>query len=382
MKILIVYHSGGLQNALAIFRALAEKPGVQLTVVAPDWVTVDRVYDPSGRLEAKPENDFNGYRLVPLPLVDPRRYNLGFENEPLRQVMKENRADIVHVWDEPLSRCLHHVAWLRFLVSRRSKVLFYGFQNTPLKWGALGRVIWKTTWTQVAGGATANSEALDNLTRAGFPGSRPTERIFWGISTELFKPMENIGLKQDLKLDCDYIVGYVGRLVPEKGLAWLLAGMRQLPNYVHCLIIGSGPMRGEIELWSDLPRLAGRVHLLDPKPAEELPRYINCMDVLALPSLTTPSWKEQYGRVVAEAMACGVPVVGSDSGAISEVVGPAGLIVPEGNVSRLADALRSAIFSEVRGRLTRQGLQRAQEELSVAAMSQRLFSFYERILGT
>ena len=139
-------------------------------------------------------------------------------------------------------------------------------------------------------------------------------------------------------------------------------------------------MRGEIELWSDLPRLAGRVHILEPKRSEEMPNYLNCMDVLAVPSLTTMDWKEQYGRVVAEAMACGVPVVGSDSGAIPEVVDSAGWIVPEGDVAALAEALHDAIFGEKRQSLIQQGLQRAEEELSVRAMSRQLIPFYDRVL--
>jgi len=380
VKILIVYHSGALRNALAIYRALAKNRNVELTVALPEWVTVHRVYHPSGRLEVNRESDTSGYRLVALPLVDPHRYNLGFKTGALLKTLRECHADILHVWDEPVSYTLLQAAWLCLPFSPKSKVLFYGFQNIAPRWGASGRLIWKATWTRIGGGAAANSEALNNLRRAGFPSGRPTERIFWGIPTELFKPMDKIKLKQHLKLDCDYIVGYVGRLVPEKGLTWLMAAMKELPTNVHCLIIGSGPMREEIELMSEHSSLARRVHLQDAKPAEELPRYMNCMDVLVVPSLTTAQWKEQYGRTIAEAMACGVPVVGSDSGAIPEVVGKAGLIVREGDVSALAEGLRKAIFTEVRARLIQEGMHRAQEELSAEAMSNRLVSFYERVL--
>src|SRR5262249_36913870 len=149
---------------------------------------------------------------------------------------------------------------------------------------------------------------------------RPLERIFWGISTDTFRPLEAASLKEQLKLRGDRIVGFVGRLVPEKGLHVLLAAMKRLPSHVECLIIGDGPMRAELELWSSLPELSGRIHLIDPINPHELVNYLNCMDVLALPSLTAPHWKEQYGRIIAEAMACGVPVVGSDSGAIPEVI--------------------------------------------------------------
>lgn len=381
MKILIVYHSGALRNALAIYRALAKYRNAELTVALPEWVAVHRVYNPSGRLEVNRESDTNGYRLVPLPLVDPHRYNLGFKIGALLKILRECHADILHVWDEPVSYTLLQVAWLCVPFSPKSKVLFYGFQNIAPRWGAFERLTWKTTWTQVGGGTAANSEALSNLRRAGFPRGCPTERIFWGIPTELFQPMDKIQLKQDFKLECDYIVGYVGRLVPEKGLAWLLAAMKELSAQVHCLIIGSGPMREEVELLSEHPSLAGRVHLQDSKPAEELPRYMNCMDVLVLPSLTTAQWKEQYGRAIAEAMACGVPVVGSDSGAIPEVLGSAGWVVPEGNVEKLAEALQSIIFDkDTRTRLTREGLRRVQEELSVNAMSRRLVDFYQHIL--
>ena len=382
VKILIVYHSGALRNALAIYRAIAKIRNAELTVVLPEWIAVDRVYYPSGQLKVERESDTHGYRLVPLPLEDPHNYNLGFKTGALLKVLRECRADILHVWDEPVSYTLFQVAWLCVAFSRKSKVLFYGFQNIAPQWGTFARRTWKTTWTQIAGGAAANSEVLSNLRCAGFPAGRPTERIFWGIPTELFKPMDKLKLKQDLTLDCDHIVGYVGRLVPEKGLRWLLAAMKELPANVHCLIIGSGSMREEIELLSDHPSLAGRVHVQDAKLAEELPRYMNCMDVLVLPSLTTAQWKEQYGRTLAEAMACGVPVIGSDSGAIPEVVGKAGLVVREGNVSGLAEGLRSAIFTEVRDRLILDGMRRAQAELSVEAMSSRLVSFYERVLMT
>jgi glycosyltransferase involved in cell wall biosynthesis len=68
----------------------------------------------------------------------------------------------------------------------------------------------------MAGGAAANSEALENLKRAGFPKNRPVERIFWGITTDMFKPMDGPDLKKEPGLDCEHIVGFVGRHVPEK----------------------------------------------------------------------------------------------------------------------------------------------------------------------
>lgn len=381
MKVLIVYHAGAMQSPRRIYKALAQAGSVELTVMVPQKLKVDRVYDPSGWLCVEREENGDGYQLIPVPLRNPFSYGQGFNSERLRGLIKQIRPDIIHVLDEPTSGYLFQVVWHRLIVSPRSKVLFYGFDNLPIRQGRSSRVKWKLTWAQIAGGVAANNEALENLKRAGFPRNRPLKRIFWGISTDVFKPMDRVALKKELNFDCEHIVGFVGRLVPEKGLTVLLDAMRRLPVSVHCLIIGSGPMRAELELWSGLPDLSGRVHLYDVMEPGTLAKYMNCMDVLAVPSSTTPYWKEQYGRVIGEAMACGVPVVGSDSGAIPEVIDSAGFIVPEGNAFALAKAIHRVIFDlEPHERLVEEGLQRVEQELSLKVMAQRLLSFYGRIL--
>lgn len=383
MKILIVYHAGAMRNARRIYQELAKPAKIHVTIIVPEKLKVDRVYNSSGWLCLDREENCDGYRLVPVPLRNPLKYNLGFESGSLRHSIEQIQADIIHVLDEPTSGYLCEIVWQRLRASRHSKVLFYGFDNLPIRLGRRSRLIWKLIWSQMAGGVVANSEILENIRNAGFPQRRPLERIFWGIPTDVFRSMDSRALKKELGLDCEHIVGFVGRLVPEKGLAFLLAAIRRLPTTIHLLIIGSGPMRAELEMRSTLPGLSERVHLYDVMPSESLAKYVNCMDVLAVPSVTTPHWKEQYGRVIGEAMACGVPVVGSDSGAIPEVIASAGLVVPEGNISALAEALQTAIFDEERRpEFIKQGLQRVEQELSIKAMSQRLLGFYSRILGT
>jgi len=380
MKILIVSPVGETPHTRKIPAVLAQDDQVELTVVAPEKVTTEKVYNPSGWFCLETEEDVEGYHLIPVPLKDPYNFSCGFESEPLLRVIKNIRPDIIQVWSGPTAELLFQVVWLKVRAWRKAKVVFYGFDNLPIRLGRISRLKWRTIWTQVAGGLEADSEGVKNIRRAGFSG--PVERIFWGVPTDIFRPMDKLELKQDLKLEYDHIVGHVGRLVPEKGSMVLLAAMRNLPSTVHCLIIGSGPMRVELELWSGLPDLSGRIHLFDAMKPEVLAKYMNCMDVLAVPSLTSSYWKEQYGRVIGEAMACGVPVVGSDSGAIPQVISSAGLIVPEGNARALAEALQKAIFDQkVRADLIQRGLERAEQELSVEAMSQQLLGFYNRILG-
>ena len=85
--------------------------------------------------------------------------------------------------------------------------------------------------------------------------------------------------------------------------------------------------------------VAERVHLPGGVAHEALVDYLNAADIWVVPSQTRPNWREQFGRVAVEAMACGLPVVVTASGELPRVVGPAGRVVPEGDVPALAAAL-------------------------------------------
>jgi glycosyltransferase involved in cell wall biosynthesis len=133
-------------------------------------------------------------------------------------------------------------------------------------------------------------------------------------------------------------VGYAGRLVPEKGLEDLLAAVRRLEAPVELLMVGDGELRGRLEGQS-IP--GSRVRVLSGIAHDQMASAYAAMDVLVLPSRTTARWKEQFGRVIVEALWCGIPVVGSDSGEIPwliELTG-GGLVFPEGDPGALAGCL-------------------------------------------
>ena len=135
-----------------------------------------------------------------------------------------------------------------------------------------------------------------------------------------------------------FTVGYAGRLAPEKGIDDLLAAVRRLDPPIELVLAGTGELRSTLEgqaiPGSSVRVLAGLKH-------ERMATAYSLMDVLVLPSRTTPRWKEQFGRVLIEALWCGVPVVGSDSGEIPWLIRRTGggMIFPEGNVEALSDRL-------------------------------------------
>jgi glycosyltransferase involved in cell wall biosynthesis len=378
MKILIVSPVGEDVHVRKIPAALGARGAADVTVIAPERSATETAYEASGWRTVTPGEDASGYRLVTLPLLDPANGHAGYENAALKRVMQEAQADVIQMWGGAPARSAEQVVWLKLRACPRAKAVFYGFDQLPYRFAPWTQLKWKFLWSRMAGGIEANSEGVEALRQAGF--RKPMERIFWGISTEEFHAVDRSGLRERLGFGKEKLVGYVGRFVPEKGLSGLLAALRQMPGNVHGVLIGAGPMQKELEREAEAPELRGRVRFLPTMPPEKLAEYMNCFDALALASRTTPHWKEQYGRVIGEAMACGVVVVGSDSGAIPEVIGEAGLVVREGDAAALACGLESAIFDEaLRARLISAGKKRAEEELSIQAMSGKLMEFYGRL---
>jgi glycosyltransferase involved in cell wall biosynthesis len=173
-----------------------------------------------------------------------------------------------------------------------------------------------------------------------------------------------------------FTIGYAGRLVESKGLLDLLAAVRRLAAPVELLLIGNGALRPQLE---DQPIPGGRVRVLDHLTHARMAEGYAQLDVLVLPSRTTPTWKEQLGRAIVEALWCSVPVVGSDSGEIPWVIEltGGGLTFPEGDAAALAERL-----SKLRGdpalrlRLAQTGRAAVERTFSVEAATDAL----ERLL--
>jgi glycosyltransferase involved in cell wall biosynthesis len=174
------------------------------------------------------------------------------------------------------------------------------------------------------------------------------------------------------------VIGFLGRFIRPKGLEMLWrAWERAAPS--RLLLVGGGPMEAEMQGWA--AGFRNRVRVVTGVPHGQVPGYLNAMDVLAAPSLTTPRWREQFGRMLVEAMACGVPVMGSDSGEIPHVIGGAGVVVVEGDEDAWRDALNGLIGNAVRrAELSAAGLERARGEFALPVVARRHLDFFDALL--
>jgi glycosyltransferase involved in cell wall biosynthesis len=171
-----------------------------------------------------------------------------------------------------------------------------------------------------------------------------------------------------------FTIGFAGRLVPEKGLQDLIAAAERVGGPLRVLLAGNGPMRTALESAS---RPEMQVEVRADFSHETMPAAYAQMDVLVLPSRTTPTWKEQFGRVLVEALSCGVPVVGSDCGEIPWVIDATngGRVFPEGDVDALTRVLSDLRDDPaLRGRLGEQGRDAVRRRFSLDACADGLES--------
>lgn len=302
-------------------------------------------------------------------------------NQGLRTLIHVIQPDLVHVLNEPWS-----VVALQATLASAARVVTHGWENlwdqgNPVE-AMARRVVARRNLRRTVGFVSSNSDGVDWARRRGLRPGCPT----LVLSAELPR-LERFSHPDQRRAagragwgyDDEFVVGYVGRLVAEKGLDWLLESWRQsgLPDHARLIFIGEGPMDAAIR---DAATTDARIRLLGPVPFERVPTVMASLDALVLPSLTTRDWCEQYGRVITEAMASGVPVIGSRSGAIPEVVEDAGLIVSEGSTAELTAALRRLILDPATHReLAQAGLARAQTVFSPAVQAERLRSFWTEV---
>ncbi|WP_448811684.1 glycosyltransferase [Agromyces bauzanensis] len=284
-----------------------------------------------------------------------------YDPRPIWSALGE-RYDVIDVHEEPFALATAEILLLRALRrrSRRTPVVLYTAQNLRKRYPVPFR--WFERWAlrEAAGISACSVDAARIVEHKGFAGRARV--IPLGIDEQRFTPSPAgrggaPAPSRDLG-PAPVTVGFLGRLVPEKGVLVLLDAAARDPR-IRLRIAGSGPLTPELGGRAAAAGIAERVEVVGPIDPDDVVDFYRTLDVLAVPSLPTPSWTEQFGRVAVEAMACGVPVVSSDAGALTDVVGGAGLVVPTGDAATLADALVEAGSEPRHADLRARGLERA-----------------------
>jgi len=389
MKILVASHTYIVDLNREKLRSLAHlEPDIEVTVVVP------RRWCPGGVqnriVETQPYQE-GSFRVVPVANFSQNNQGLLTFGADLIPLLRQFRPQIIQVEQGAKSLAYAQLITLNQLLGLKAKNCFFTWWNLPYEVKFPLSLLEAYNLRHTDGLVAGNQDGLEILRQHGYQGSaRVIPNL--GVDESRFCPQPQPELQSQLGIQTDeFVVGFVGRFVQEKGLLTLGKALAELPRKSwKWLLLGRGPLQSTLKEKAVEWGIQDRIIWIEAVPHEEVPRYINLMDTLVLPSetdyqfktLSAVGWKEQFGHVLIEAMASQVPVIGSDSGEIPHVIGDAGLVFPEGDVEALGDCIKQLMEQpELAQDIANRGYQRAMSKYTNQALAKQQLDFYRELLG-
>jgi glycosyltransferase involved in cell wall biosynthesis len=346
----------------------------EVTAVAPAYFHGSRDLRPV-TLE-KPDGE--SCRTVAVRAFLTRYVHLFFYGTRLRDLLRQG-ADLVHCWEEPYVVAGGQVAWW---TPRKTPLVFWTAQNLPKRYPPPFGRIERYCLERCAGWMACGRSVVETLVPRGYD-AKPHRVMPLGVDVDHFRPDPKARQTVYQALGWDQpgppVVGYLGRFVPEKGIRFLLQVLEGLHTPWRALLVGAGPLEAVVRDWAR--PYGDRVRVCTDVRHDAVPRYLNAMDLLCAPSQTRPHWREQFGRMLTEAFACGLPVIGSDSGEIPHVLGEAGLLVGETDAARWGKTVAELLEDPCgRRELAARGLDRAHTVYAWPVIARQYLDFFEQIL--
>ena len=336
-KILVISHAciTPINQSFYADVAVVKDWSVEL-VVPTSW---DSEYRTGVEVERWPS--FQG-NIHSIPVWKPGNIPLHIYRSFFVALLRSIRPDFIYVHHEPYGLATAQI-YLANMLSINCPIGFYAAQNIFKKYPFPFRFFERFVLKHSAFAFPVTGGALDVLRRKNYHGH--AEVLPLPLDKSVYFPKDAWARAKRAELGLDqqvFLVGYLGRLVEEKGLRTMLLALKALsPRPWRCLLVGSGPMKSELhDLASELD-IAEHIVFIGFVPHEEVPGWLSLFDVLVLASESRANWKEQFGRVITEANACETAVIGTDSGEIGNVLRSTGggMVIPEGNVAQLSKAL-------------------------------------------
>ncbi len=391
MRVLIASHTYIVDLNCEKFRTLAQlEPDVEVTIVVPKrWQpggVQNRTIQPSPRQDGR-------FRVVPVSNFSQNNQGLLTFGLDLIGLLRQFRPHVIQVEQGSKGLAYAELITLNKLLGLKAKTLFFTWWNLPYTLKFPVSLLEAYNLKNTDGIVSGNQDGADVLRDRGYRGPiRVMPQL--GVDESLFKPQPQPELAAQVGIEPeDFVVGFVGRFVEEKGLPTLIKALGQLkdqPQPWKCLFLGRGPLKDTLTSMAVELGIGDRIRWIESVPHDDVPRYINLMSTLVLPSETTykfktmtaVGWKEQFGHVIIEAMAAQVPVIGSDSGEIPHVIQDAGLVFPEGQADALADRLRQLLTQpDLALDLGKQGYARTMEHYTNQALARQTLDFYRELVA-
>ncbi|MDI6872265.1 MAG: glycosyltransferase family 4 protein [Bacillota bacterium] len=381
MRVLVISHACVRRSWRSKFNILAAgHPEFVIRIVVPQrWLeNYEYIFE-----DTDPDEKVS---VIRLPNTFPGYGERHFYLWGLARQLRTFKPDIIHLEQEPFSLVALQVVLLKRLFAPNARLLIRTstggiFRRMKLHW--LASLAERVSLNEADGFFYLYSGALKRLQdRVG----RQVSMFYHpnGVDPSVFSPRQGTDVRKKLGLQGAYVIGYVGRFVPEKGIQYLIDALAQLnmPD-ARLLLVGTGPYRPTLEERAAQLGILERLVFHPVVKQRELVDLYSAMNVMVLPSYSTPLWEEFFGRVLVEAMSCGVPVIGTASGGIPEVIRACGAVVAPKDSRGLADAIHAARHTPPEQ--LEQQIVAAQswtrERFSWESLAGSLFMAYSRVLG-
>lgn len=369
MRVLRIAHASLTPRLRERERALARcYPDVQLEVVTTErWreaeVEVEAIDDELFPVrKARPHFS----RHIQLFAYDPR---------PIVKALRQFQPEVIDLNAEPYSVQCAEVLTLRNWLAPRVPIVLSTAQNIFHRYPLPFNLFERRSLKQIAAAYVCSESVRDLLMAKGF---RRTIRVIpFGVNLTEYKFRDRL-VRESKTLT----IGFVGRMLPGKGLNILAEALERISrDDWKLLVVGNGPEREPFAQRLKGLNLIQRAQFTGAVSYEKMPPYFQEIDLLVVPTQTTARIREQFGRVIVEAMASGVPVIGSTCGAIPEVIGDAGLVVPEGDAEALAAAIERLLAEEnLRRQLALAGRRRVERDYSWEQVASQMYELFREVL--
>ncbi|MFP7473333.1 glycosyltransferase [Niallia taxi] len=339
MHLVVVSHACVTDVNQQIYAEI-EKLGHKVDLIVPsNFVAPGLALEP---ISVKRWPEFKG-RIIEIPTALNKSIPLHFYRKSMKSYFREYKPDAVYVAEEPYSLSCFQA--IKCAIPYTKAIGFYSAQNINKNYPYLFRKIEKYVYRHSKVAVSISRDVTTVLRDKGY--EKNICEIPLGVDEDHF--VISSQLKLEAKKQCGipsdaYVIGYAGRLVEEKGVDLLLKASSQMMNSIkniYIMIVGRGPQAEELKVLAKKLSIRDKVLFIENAVHSDMPKWFNCMDVHVLPSKTMSNWREQFGRVLIEAAACGVPTIGSSSGEIPVVLKSLGMasIFEEGNVEELKNQL-------------------------------------------
>ena len=378
IKVLSISHSCVVSEYQKRMCEVAKYSDIELTLVVPKhWLQFNR------KVNLEKDSDQN-YRIISNQPI-----TWCFKRNPLRNVthiypgmkgiLRRLEPDIIEIWEEPFSAVTAHTTFWAKRIIPKSKLIFFSAHNIRKNYPFPFSKFEKHTYKNADYAFLMSDEVAHVLRGKGY--TKGFRVLPLGIDPDIFCKKDVFLLKKQLGLR-DFVIGFMGKIVEQKGILDLIEAISQINEKIQVLIIGNGDLRGEVEHLVKLSGRSKRTIIIDAVPHSQVPDHLNCMDLLVFPSITLRHLKEQFGRVVIEAMACEVPVIGSDSGEIPRTIGKAGLVFKEKDVADLKKKIETLVNNRnFRGMLAKNGRKRVFENFTWKAIAEKQYQVYRELMS-